>query len=91
MEKKETLEEVAKKLTKDFPHYSVRDRISDSDIKRWFLEALQKGAKWQQEQDKNKYSEEDMHNLMDEYQDWLVNSESVVLTFKNWFEKFKKK
>ena len=46
----ETLEEVAEKLTKDFPHYSVRDNMDDSEIKGWFLEALQKGAKWQQEQ-----------------------------------------
>lgn len=30
---KETLEEVAEKLTKDFPHYSVRDNMDDSEIK----------------------------------------------------------
>ena len=44
MNKKE-LEEVAEKLTKDFPHYSVRENMDDRDIKGWFLEALQKGAK----------------------------------------------
>ncbi len=53
--KQETLEEAAEKLTKDFPHYSVRDNMDDSEIKGWFLEALQKGAKWQQERS---YSEE---------------------------------
>ena len=47
MNDKETLEEVAERLTKDFPHYSVRGNMDDSDIKGWFLEALQKGAKWQ--------------------------------------------
>ena len=50
--KKETVGEVAERLTKDFPHYSVRDNMDDSDIKGWFLEALQKGAKWQAEKDR---------------------------------------
>jgi 4-alpha-glucanotransferase len=87
MENKETLEEVAKKLTKDFPHYSVRDRISDSDIKRWFLEALQKGAKWQAEK---MYSEEDMI----EFGKFCYNdAHSVykITTFKELLEKFKNK
>jgi hypothetical protein len=48
--KQETLEEVADRLTKDFPHYSVRDSMDDTDIKGWLLESLQKGAEWQQEQ-----------------------------------------
>ena len=43
--KQETLEEAAEKLTKDFPHYSIRENMDDCDIKGWFLEALQKGAK----------------------------------------------
>lgn len=46
---KETIEEIAEKLTKDFPHYSVRENMNDSDIKGWFLEAIEKGAKWQSE------------------------------------------
>jgi hypothetical protein len=41
----ETLEEAAERMAKDFPHYSVRENMDDSDIKEWFLEALQKGAK----------------------------------------------
>ncbi len=50
MKIEKTLEEYAEKLIKDFPHYSVRDNMDDSDIKGWFLEALQKLSKWQQEQ-----------------------------------------
>jgi hypothetical protein len=93
MEKKETLEEVAKKLTKDFPHYSVRDRISDSDIKRWFLEALQKGAKWQAEK---MYSEEEALEIINSFEELCYNYQSN----KSWFpakkseflkNKFKKK
>jgi hypothetical protein len=85
MENKETLEEAAEKLTKDFPHYSVRDNMDDSDIKGWFLEALQKGAKWQQEQDKNKYSDSDMTN----YALYILHND--VITPKEWFEQFKNK
>ncbi len=76
--KQETLEEVAEKLTKNFPHYSVRDNMDDSDIKGWFLEALQKGAKWQQGQDKNKFSEEDMKKSF--------NGFKTGKSFEEWFE-----
>ena len=62
MNDKETLEEVAERLIKDFPHYSVRGNMDDSDIKGWFLEALQKGAKWQQERS---YSEEELQQKID--------------------------
>jgi enolase len=94
---KETLEEVAEKLTKDFPHYSVRDNMDDSDIKGWFLEALQKGAKWQQEQDKNKYSDEDMMESFIE--GYKQRAEKSDLIFDNasrmyaiaLFEQFKNK
>jgi hypothetical protein len=73
---KETLEEAAERR---FP--------SKTEMYDVFIE----GSKWQQEQDKNKYSEEDMHNLMDEYQNWLFNTNTVVLTFREWFEQFKNK
>lgn len=66
MENKETIEEVAERLTKDFPHFSVRDNMDNSDIKGWFLEALQKGAKWQS---KRMYSEEEVNEIIAET--WL--------------------
>ena len=48
-------------------------------------------AKWQQEQDKKLYSEEEVYKLMDEYQDWLIKTNEAVKTFKEWFEQIKKK
>ena len=71
MNDKETLEEAAERLTKDFPHYSVRGNMEDSDIKGWFLEALQKGAKWQQE---ISYSEEELIILLKKFKKDIINS-----------------
>ena len=53
-------------------------------------DAIKEGAKWQQEQNKNLYSEEDMYKLMYEYQEWLVLTLEPVKTFEEWFEQFKK-
>ena len=39
---------------------------------------------------KTTYSEEEMHSLMDEYQDYLFSSNNALPTFKEWFEKYKK-
>ena len=50
---KETLEEVAKRI------YGTDE---SKDVEYY---AFINGAKWQQEQDKNKYSEEDMKNAFD--------------------------
>ena len=92
MNNKETLEEVAERLTKDFPHYSVRGNMDDSDIKGWFLEALQKGAKWQAER---MYSEEDLREAFRQGEQNISYSEiyglDSKLTEQEWFEKFKKK
>ena len=93
MNDKETLEEAAERLTKDFPHYSVRGNMEDSDIKGWFLEALQKGAKWQAEK---MYSEEEVKEQLNLI---LAMKNSLLDTFtddngfitEKWFEQFKKK
>lgn len=39
---------------------------------------------------KDTYSEEEMHSLMDEYQDYIFSSNDALPTFKEWFEKYKK-
>ena len=36
------------------------------------------------------YTETQMHLLMDEYQDYLFNSNDALPTFKDWFEMVKK-
>ena len=91
LKKQETLEEVAERLTKDFPHYSVRGNMDDSDIKGWFLEALQKGAKWQAEK---MYSEEEvgelLYNVIGEYgKHYGIMIDGKMLN--DLFEQFKKK
>jgi hypothetical protein len=56
--------------------------------------AFIKGAQWQAEQFKNKYSEEDMCLLVSEYQEYLKKTfhpEFSQSTFKQWFQQFKKK
>ena len=89
MNKQETLEEAAERLTKDFPHYSVRGNMDDSDIKGWFLEALQKGAKWQQERS---YSEEEVIRiLIKAYEDIGKRKIPNQVVLAKWFEQFKKK
>ena len=85
--KQETLEEVAERLTKDFPHYSVRGNMDDSDIKGWFLEALQKGAKWKQERS---YSEEEVKEILFHRETHYMKT-AHHLHINEWFEQFKKK
>ena len=85
--KQETLEEAAERLTKDFPHYSVRGNMDDSDIKGWFLEALQKGAKWKQERS---YSEEEVKEILFHRETHYMKT-AHHLHINEWFEQFKKK
>ena len=49
------------------------------------------GAKWQQEQDKNKYSEEDMKEAF--YQGWVLSGAGVWFreAIDKWFKQFKNK
>ena len=88
MNDKETLEEAAERLTKDFPHYSVRGNMDDSEIKGWFLEALQKGAKWQQERS---YSQNDMWEAYKASNTIFEDEIALRQEFEEWFEQFKKK
>lgn len=75
--------------------------ISGNQQHELLVAALQKGivygAKWQKEQDKNKYSEEDLEDktllsmisIMQEYS--IINESSIVQFHDEWFEQFKKK
>ena len=91
--RQETLEEVAEKLTNDFPVLEVRFNLTNEEIYGWFLEALQKGAKWQQKQDKNLYSEEDLLKfgafvrIEDKKEKRLFLIQDY---YKKWFEQFSK-
>lgn len=87
--KQETLEEAAK-------GYSERHQDVSGNLGKYLVSAVfQDGAEWQQEQDKNKYSEEEVLDMMFE----LLNQkrEECCITHtrdsivRKVFEKFKKK
>ena len=94
--KQETLEEAAEK---EFPlidtEWCRTDACEEENLhllghRKSFI----KGAKWQQEQDKNKYSEEEVKNIVEEAR-WQVpatgNPREFTKNFDKWFEQFKKK
>ena len=87
--KQETLEEAAKTIS------DYIKRVSKSANESV---GIMKGAKWQQEQDKNKYSEEEVRNLFRKYQydlaQWVLRMEDDIdgkPIPTEWFEQFKKK
>ena len=86
---KETIEEVAERL---YP--TTIDSFTDTGFDMSENERLIfiSGAKWQAEQDKNKYSEEEVIELLNKFDYYPTmytgNSESDI---NEWFEKFKKK
>lgn len=73
----ETLEEVAGRL------YPIILEEGVWDKNKQYRDVWINGAKWQQEQDKNKFSEEDMLNFAQKY--------AVNTLDKSHIEQFKKK
>jgi hypothetical protein len=58
------------------------------------LQVARFGAKWQQEQDKNKYSEEEVRELFKQYKEEFSiyrNLQILNIQFEDWFEQVKKK
>jgi hypothetical protein len=80
--------ELAKKRFEEIEGYApdINNRTHELMVAS-LQEGILAGAKWQAER---MYSEEDMHNLMDDYQNWLCNTDGDLLSFKEWFEQFKK-
>ena len=78
MNDKETLEEAAEKFRSNNP--GTMQGGNNTKI----LNAFKNGAKWQQEQDKNKYSEEDLEVA-------FFEGRENNLSFNEWFKQFKKK
>ena len=94
-EVQETLKEAAKRIVLEtygeiFSKHPRGGKLSNETIINILTVFFELGSKWQQEQNKNLYSEEDMHKLMYEYQEWLVLTLEPVKPFKEWFEQFKK-
>ena len=86
-DKEATLEDAAEKYSLELLDSKTIQPHEKTWIKSMFIHI----AKWQQEQNKNLYSEEDMYKLMYEYQEWLVLTLEPVIPFEEWFEQFKKK
>lgn len=77
-QKQETLEQACNRIRKELD-YSELDYTS-----------FKLGAKWQQEQNKNLYTEEEVHKILGSYS---AHKEvfSYKYTYNKWFEQFKKK
>ena len=77
--RQETLEEAAEKY--------AEGKSSNFTFRTTHIRDFSAGAKWQQEQDKNKYSEGDMIN----YALYIHETKNNLLSPSEWYEKFKKK
>jgi hypothetical protein len=82
----ETLEEVAEKYA-EHQLTGIDDKFSKFECINDFIA----GAKWQQEQDKNKYSEEEVIDSIKYTIDNFFNGKLAGLNSKEIFEQFKKK
>jgi hypothetical protein len=88
--RQETLEEVAN-------HYAEGFEYNQPSEHGLFVNSFQgfiSGAKWQQEQDKNKYSEEEVLVKLYECLGHFAYQHNIVINgneIDKWFEKFKKK
>ena len=91
--KQETLEELAEKYSinefplKDFEGTQWNNQRAN--CKQDFLAGAKAGVEWSREQDKNKYSEEEVINAFNEGQ--ALNVRGKLIQGKEWFEQFKKK
>jgi hypothetical protein len=74
--KQETLEEAFER---------IKEIKTNLDFGSFYL-----GTKWQQNQDKNLYSEEEVIDLLQEMNDWPTTFEGRI-EIKEWFQPFKKK
>ena len=85
--KQETVEEAAKTYIES-KFFDFGDLTYEAELNA--IEHFIAGAKWQQEQNKNLYSEEDLHNAF--YNGWLYRGENYTFpkAKKEWFEQFKK-
>jgi hypothetical protein len=92
MKNKETIEEVAEKYLQEWRlvnNIHLSNPIHSERCKNDF----KAGAKWQQEQEKNNYSEEEVFNLLNNFNKDTLKLRSLKLgnsfNVKDWFEQFK--
>jgi len=83
-DKQETLHEVALEFAKD--HHEMYETSNLGSMHFGFIE----GVKWQQQQDKNKYNEEEAIDIAK--QAFVLGKDfGLIGTFNEWFETVKKK
>jgi hypothetical protein len=81
--KQETIEEAIDRIAKEDGYDIDGSKVAD------FVDGMVKGAKWQQEQDKNKYSEEEVKEILNLRLKWFGISLDEFEDNK-WFNQFKK-
>jgi hypothetical protein len=89
----ETLEEAAERIYREYPNNPLDkpDWRYNRDVNCFKKrKAFIAGAKWQAEQDKNKFSEEEVLDLLHRRSFHLTHKKDTKTT-KEWFEQFKKK
>ena len=90
----ETLEKAAKKIYLSYENNDLLYGHSE-ELQLAYKAGIVDGAKWQQEQDKNKYSEEEVIKLLIYCKDRFGDSELYHYSHddevKKWFEQVKKK
>jgi hypothetical protein len=83
-----TLEEAAENAFNDFKRENPI--VLQKHILPYKLGYIQ-GTKWQQEQDKNKYSEEEVIELLHSRMRYTLGEDYKEMTTIDWFEQYKKK
>ena len=87
----ETLEKAAKKIYLSYENNDLLYGHSE-ELQLAYKAGIVDGAKWQQEQDKNKYSEEEVYQLLYDLSAQVLNNKiSTPKLLEKWFEQFKKK
>lgn len=93
--KKRLLEDVSKQETLEEARANsyINFAKSNEDVSAYsFVAGWDKGVKWQQEQDKNKYSEEEVLSILEDYdREFKLNTFAYTapcrFTVREWFEK----
>jgi hypothetical protein len=74
------------------PKQETLEEVAERLYPNYQQEIFIEGAKWQQTQDKNKYSDEEVLNLLIECSKWqLPQTDEDLAKIKQWFAEFKKK
>lgn len=95
-QKQETLEGVAKRIAletfnKTFSEYPIGGKISNETLIDALVLFFKLGSEWQQEQNKNLYSEEDLWESYKASNTIFEDEIALRQEFEKWFKKYKKK